>query len=152
MGITPKPRSAPARSPPQPAEPSRACCSSSPSRSLLRAGGVHTGPVPEPARYPQAERGCGISQVAAYRYLAESVEVLAARAPTLRQALDKAMELGLPYLILDGSIVAADRCGEDNQQEGPEIDRWYSGKAHHPRREHPGAVWARRYPAVGVRR
>jgi DDE superfamily endonuclease len=59
--------------------------------------------------------------------------VLAVKAPSLRQALEKARDLGLPYLILDGTIVAADRCAEKTVgRKGREIDRWYSGKAHHP--------------------
>ena len=40
-------------------------------------------------------------------------------------------EQGLPYLILDGKVVAADRCKEKTiSRKGREIDRWYSGKAH----------------------
>jgi hypothetical protein len=35
--------------------------------------------------------------------------VLAAKAPTLREALDKAVEQGLPYLILDGTLVSCNR-------------------------------------------
>lgn len=78
-------------------------------------------------------QGFGISQATAYRYLNEAIEVLAARAPSLREALEKARELGLPYLILDGTIVAADRCAEKTiSRKGRQIDRWYSGKAHHP--------------------
>lgn len=53
---------------------------------------------------------------------------LAAKAPSLRQALEKATDLGLAYLILDGTIVAADRCAEKKvSRKGREIDRWYSG-------------------------
>jgi hypothetical protein len=78
-------------------------------------------------------QGFGISQATAYRYLNEAIEVLADRAPSLREALEKAEERGLPYLILDGTVVAADRCAEKtNSKKGREIDRWYSGKAHHP--------------------
>jgi predicted phage tail protein len=53
-------------------------------------------------------KGFGISQATAYRYLDEAIAVLAARAPALRQALERAREQGLPYLILDGKVVAAD--------------------------------------------
>jgi hypothetical protein len=78
-------------------------------------------------------KGFGISQATAYRYIDEAITVLAAKAPSLRQALEKARELGLPYLILDGKIVASDRCAEKTiSKKGREIDRWYSGKAHHP--------------------
>jgi len=78
-------------------------------------------------------QGSGISQATAYRYKDEAVEVLAARAPTLREALDKAVEQGLPYLILDGTLVSSDRCaGKKTSKKGKEIDRWYSGKAHEP--------------------
>ena len=78
-------------------------------------------------------QGFGISQATAYRYLDEAVQVLAARAPSLREALDKARDLQLPYLILDGMIVASDRCaGKKTGKKGKEIDRWYSGKARHP--------------------
>ena len=77
--------------------------------------------------------GFGISQATAYRYKDEAVKVLAAKAPTLRQALDKAVEQGLPYLILDGTLVSSDRCaGKKTSKQGREIDDWYSGKAHKP--------------------
>jgi DDE superfamily endonuclease len=77
--------------------------------------------------------GFGISQATAYRYKDEAVKVLAAKAPTLRQALDKAVEQGLPYLILDGTLVSSDRCaGKKTSKKGREIDDWYSGKAHEP--------------------
>jgi DDE superfamily endonuclease len=80
---------------------------------------------------PRLGTGFGISQATAYRYLDEAIEVLAARAPGLREALEKAREQGLPYLILDGKVVAADRCKEKTiSRKGREIDRWYSGKAH----------------------
>src|SRR5439155_24268179 len=41
--------------------------------------------------------GFGISQATAYRYKDEAVDVLAARAPSLAGALEKAAEQGLPY-------------------------------------------------------
>ena len=74
--------------------------------------------------------GFGISQATAYRYKDEAVEVLAATAPTLREALDKAAGQGLPCLILDGTLVSAGRCaGKKTSKKGKEIDTWYSGKA-----------------------
>ena len=78
-------------------------------------------------------QGFGISQATAYRYKDEAVEVLAAKAPTLREALDKAVEQGLPYLILDGTLISSDRCADKKtSKKGREIDKWYSGKAHEP--------------------
>ena len=57
--------------------------------------------------------------------------MLAAKAPTLREALDKAVEQGLPYLILDGTLISSDRCADKKtSKKGREIDKWYSGKAH----------------------
>jgi hypothetical protein len=59
--------------------------------------------------------------------------VLAAKAPTLSEALDKAIEQGLPYLILDGTLISSDRCADKKtSRKGREIDGWYSGKAHEP--------------------
>jgi hypothetical protein len=76
-------------------------------------------------------KGFGISQATAYRYLAEAVEVLAERAPSLCEALERAKECGLPYLILDGKVVASDRCAEKaTSRKGRQIDSWYSGKTH----------------------
>jgi hypothetical protein len=77
--------------------------------------------------------GFGISQATAYRYKDEAVEVLAAKAPTLRAALDRAAGQGLPYLILDGTLISSDRCADKKtSKKGKEIDKWYSGKAHEP--------------------
>jgi hypothetical protein len=77
--------------------------------------------------------GFGISQATAYRYKDEAAEVLAARAPSLHEALDKAVEQGLPYLILDGTLISSDRCaGKKTSKKGKEMDKWYSGKAHEP--------------------
>ena len=78
-------------------------------------------------------QGSGISQATAYRYKDEAVEVLAAKAPSLRDALEKAAEQGLPYLILDGTLISSDRCADKKtSRKGKEIDNWYSGKAHEP--------------------
>ncbi len=78
-------------------------------------------------------QGSGISQATAYRYKDEAVEVLAAEAPTLREALDRAVEQGFPYLILDGTLISSDRCADKKtSKKGKEIDKWYSGKAHEP--------------------
>ena len=76
--------------------------------------------------------------------------VLAARAPALRQVLERAQEQELPYLIMDGTVVAADRLNEKTTScKGKQIDRWYSGKAR-LRREHPSPVHPVRHPVVGL--
>ena len=49
--------------------------------------------------------------------------MLAAKAPTLRQTLDKAIDQGLPYLILDGTLISSDRCADKKtSRKGKEID------------------------------
>lgn len=84
-------------------------------------------------------QGFGISQATAYRYKDEGIEVLKAKAPSLGEALEKAAEQGIPYLILDGTLVSSDRCSDKKtSRKGAEIDKWYSGKAH----EHAGLVQA----------
>ena len=78
-------------------------------------------------------QGSEISKASAYRYNDEAVEVLAAKAPTLRQALDKTAEQGLPYLILDRTLISSVLCADKKtSRKGKEIDKWYSGEAHEP--------------------
>jgi hypothetical protein len=54
-------------------------------------------------------RDHGISRATAYRYLDEVTMVLAAQAPDLREALERAAGQGMPHVILDGKIIPADR-------------------------------------------
>jgi hypothetical protein len=76
--------------------------------------------------------GFGISRATAYRYRDEAVEVLAAQAPELTEALARVRDEGWAYVILDGTIVAADRDAATTMSvKGKPIDLWYSGKAHH---------------------
>jgi hypothetical protein len=76
-------------------------------------------------------RDHSISRATAYRYLDEVTEVLAAQAPDLHQALERAKDTGLSHVILDGKIIPADRCKEPAVSvKGQVIDLWYSGKAH----------------------
>ena len=78
---------------------------------------------------PRLGRGFGLSQSTAYRYLDEVIEVLAARAPGLQEQLERALAEGVPYLILDGKIVDADRCREKTvSRKGKTIDLWYWGR------------------------
>jgi hypothetical protein len=98
---------------------------------LLEAAGLRAGLVPGPAGHPAAGQGFGISQATACRCKDESVQVLAAKAPTLRETLDKAVEQG--HLILDGTLFSSDRCADKKtSKKGREIDKWYSVKAHEP--------------------
>jgi DDE superfamily endonuclease len=84
-------------------------------------------------------RDHGISRATAYRYVAEAVDVLSDQAPDLADALERAMSDGVPYVILDGKVFAADRCSEPVVSvKGQLIDAWYSGKAH----RHGGNVQA----------
>ena len=72
-----------------------------------------------------------ISRATAYRYLDEVIAVLAGQAPDLSQALERASEEGLPHMILDGTVIPADRCRQKTLSvRGEPIDLWYSGKAH----------------------
>ena len=84
-------------------------------------------------------RDHGISRATAYRYLDEVIEVLAGEAPDLRGALERARQEGLPHVILDGTVIACDRCKEPAiSVTGEVIDLWYSGKA----RAHGGNIQA----------
>ncbi len=57
--------------------------------------------------------------------------MLAGQAPDLRQALERARDEGLSHVILDGTVIPADRCREKTLSvHGEVIDLWYSGKAH----------------------
>ena len=76
-------------------------------------------------------RDHGVSRATGYRYVDEVIAVLAAQAPDLHQALERARDEGLPHVILDGTIIPADRCKEPAiSVKGEVIDVWYSGKAH----------------------
>jgi DDE superfamily endonuclease len=76
-------------------------------------------------------RDLRISRATAYRYLEEVITVLADEAPDLREALERARAEGLPHVILDGTVIACDRCKEPAVSvPGEVIDLWYSGKAH----------------------
>ena len=78
---------------------------------------------------PRLGAGFGLSQATSYRYLAEGTTVVAAEAPGLEEALERAVAEGTPYVILDGKIVSSDRCHEKTvSRKGRETDLWYPGK------------------------
>lgn len=58
-------------------------------------------------------------------YLPEGVDVLAAHAPQLHEALAPAQRNELPYLTLDGTLIPTDRLAERGEN-GNHL--WYSGK------------------------
>lgn len=69
-----------------------------------------------------------ISRSTAYSYLQEGIEVIAARAPGLKEQLEAAAQAGLTHLNLDGTVVRTDRVSAP----GPNgADLWWSGKHKH---------------------
>ncbi len=65
----------------------------------------------------------------AYRYVHEVLAVLAAQAPSLHQALVAARAAGHAHVMIDGTLIATDRCRTIGPTSG--VDLWWSGKAHH---------------------
>jgi hypothetical protein len=81
------------------------------------------------AGIPRLGKGFGLSQATSCRYLDEVIDVLAARAPDLRQALERATADGLPHV--DGKVAETGRCREKTTStQGRTIDLWYAGKIH----------------------
>ena len=59
------------------------------------------------------------------------ITVLAAQAPELPQALKRALAEGAAFVILDGTVVPADRHREKTiSVSGEATGLWYSGKIH----------------------
>ena len=76
--------------------------------------------------------GFKVSRPTAYRYRDEVVEVLAAQAPDLHEALERVRDEGWAFVVLDGTVVDSDRDrAPTTSVKGKDIDLWYSGKAHH---------------------
>jgi hypothetical protein len=79
-------------------------------------------------RLAQLARDNGLSTSTAYRYLHEGLSVLAAGAPDLATALERAKAAGLTHLNLDGTVIRTDRVAAP----GPNgADLWWSGKHRH---------------------
>ena len=70
--------------------------------------------------FAELAAGFGISTATAWRYVTETVALLAARSPKLRQALREAKKAGHAYLVLDGTLIPIDRVAADRP--------FYSGK------------------------
>jgi hypothetical protein len=64
--------------------------------------------------------GFGVGTATAWRYVIETVALLAARSPKLRPALRDAAKAGDAYLVIDGTLIPIDRVAADRP--------FYSGK------------------------
>jgi hypothetical protein len=70
--------------------------------------------------FDQLAAGFAIGRTTAWRYVNETTELLAARAPKLRKAVRDAKRAGHAYVVLDGTLIAIDRVAKDRP--------FYSGK------------------------
>jgi hypothetical protein len=76
-------------------------------------------------------KGLGISQPTAYRYLDGAIEVLAAQAPDLHDALARGLTEAWSHVILDGKVVETDRLRVKKiSTKGTAIDACNCGKTH----------------------
>src|ERR1700721_1226815 len=64
--------------------------------------------------------GFGVGTATGWRYVNETVALLAARAPRLRKAVRDARKAGYAYVVLDGTLIPIDRVAADRP--------FYSGK------------------------
>jgi hypothetical protein len=72
--------------------------------------------------FAELAAGFGIGTTTAWRYVEETVELLASRAPRLRQAVRDATRAGWAFVIVDGTLIPIDRVAADRP--------FYSGKHH----------------------
>jgi hypothetical protein len=70
--------------------------------------------------FAELAAGFEVGTTTAWRYVSETVALLAARAPKLRQAVRGAKKAGYAYVVVDGTLIAADRVAADRP--------FYSGK------------------------
>jgi hypothetical protein len=73
--------------------------------------------------FAEVAAGFGVGTATAWRYVNETVALLAARAPKLRRAVRDAKKAGYAYVVLDGTLIAIDRVAADRP--------FYSGKHRH---------------------
>jgi hypothetical protein len=78
-------------------------------------------------------RDHGVSRATAYRYLDEVILVLAQQAPDLRRMLERAKGEGFSHVILDGKIIAYDRCKEPTVTSPATANRRYTWASHQRR-------------------
>ena len=93
--------------------------------------------------FAELAAGFGIGTATAWRYVTETVALLAARSPTLRQALRDARKAGHAYLVIDGTLIPIDRVAADRP--------FYSGKHRKHGMNPAGHLQPRRRHRVGVR-
>ena len=72
--------------------------------------------------FAELAAGFGVGTATAWRYVTETVALLAARSPKLRQALAQARRAGHAYLVIDGTLIPINRVAADRP--------FYSGKHH----------------------
>lgn len=72
-------------------------------------------------------RDARIGLATAYRYLHEAIDVIAARAPDLHDALEAMRERGEPFVCLDGTLIPTSASHAPGHNSA---DLWYSGKHH----------------------
>jgi hypothetical protein len=70
--------------------------------------------------FAELAAGFGVGTTTAWRYVNETVALLAARAPKLRQAVRDAKKAGYAYVVADGTLIPVDRVAADRP--------FYSGK------------------------
>ncbi len=70
--------------------------------------------------YAELAAGFAVGTATAWRYVTETVDLLAARAPKLRAAIRAAQKAGYAYVVLDGTLIPVDRVAADRP--------FYSGK------------------------
>ena len=70
--------------------------------------------------FAELAAGFAVGTTTAWRYVEETVALLAARAPKLRQAVRAAQKAGYAYVVLDGTLIPVDRVAADRP--------FYSGK------------------------
>ena len=63
--------------------------------------------------FAELAAGFEVGLTTAWRYVNETVELLAARAPKLRQAIRAAAKAGYAYVVLDGTLIPVDRVAAD---------------------------------------
>jgi hypothetical protein len=63
--------------------------------------------------FAELAAGSGVGVTTAWRYVEETVALLAARAPKLRTAIRDAAKAGHAYVVLDGTLIPVDRVAAD---------------------------------------